>query len=863
MAHSTLQVSPGVASFFHILTGMPWPESKEGELRDVRDDYQALSEDLPKLREYIAELVAVCQQQFEGEAADAFTREMGRFIGSSGEDDYLTTAGRLCHELGEFAGKVANTVEYTKWMIIGQIVQLVIEIALAIFWAPFTGGASLLAVEGAKQAAKAIIIALLKKLLQVILTHTFFGVLGALVLDGIIQGIQFAQGNRHEWDKDLTKQAAIFGAISGVIAGPLHLLGMGLGKLFGMGIGKLFVQKELGNSLKGLAGGLAKAGAGDLGKIGGKELGNLGGKELGNVGGKELGSVGGKEAGAGAGHALGDEAANRFAASIDKILRENSSFLGRGFTAGGKSGANAGARFTESLATSFEKHLGDGIGKDLARQLGTRFGEAFVEKWAKSPESRAALATALREIAENSRVANGELRLLAEKLPELAGRVDKLNTMFVLGHALGEQVKMGANQYLSEGFYNLIFEPEHQFTASGASFLAGFLMGGARHLLHAAASPLMTKYVRFVDSLQHADIPPGASKYFGPLHPLTLLSLATNLSGHAVPFPVPRLGEHVPGPTEGGGAHRTGLEGGSTTSLTPPRTEGGGSAKSGPESAKETGGKPSVSTESSSRGGADGNAGSTSQGARATAEGGGGGNGNPRGNAPGDGSGSGSGGAGGNRNVPEPPTRRATESGNTATTGDGPKADPKADPKPDPKADPKPDPKADPRPERKPPHPSGEGDGDGPPPGTHPDPDGGRGPEPEGPGPQNDQPKKAESLQEQLRRAFLDRQAELRDLRRPTADKASDEADPVVPSSGGGHRLDGASHGPRGERVSAFLDRQGELRGDGRPTADSPSESPRGDGGGGGEVPPVVPFSGRGDGLGGSASGPRGERVSA
>ncbi|MDH6707800.1 hypothetical protein P3T27_004537, partial [Kitasatospora sp. MAA19] len=610
MAHSSMNVSPGVATFFHILTGMPWPESNEGALRDVRDEYATLAEELPQLKTYIADLVAACRKQFEGEAAEAFEREMGRFIGDGSDTDYVGVATELCKQLSGFAGKVANTVEYTKWMIVGQIIQLLIEIALAIFWSPFTGGASLLAVEPGKQVVKTIIINLLKKLLQVILMHTFFGVVGGLVMDGIIQGIQFGRGDRHEWDKDLTKQAAIFGAISGVIAGPLHLLGMGLGKLFGKMFGKLFVSKELSASLKSLATGLAKGGAKDLEKLGAKELANLGAKELknlgskelGNLGGKEAGNLGGKEAGSGAGRAIGDKTANEFANSLDKILREHSNYLSKGFAAAGKTGAKAGSQFTKSMAEAFEKHLGAALGKDLARELGTKFGKEFAEKWAKSPGARAGLAATLREIANSSKIANGELRVLAEKLPELAGRVDKMNKMFVLGHALGEQVKMGVNQYLSEGFYNLIFEPNHEFSASGSSFLAGFLMGGARHLLHGVTSPLMTKYVNFVRDLQHADIPHDGSKYFHPLHPLTLLSVATNLSGHAVPFPVPRLGERLPAPAEGG-AHLTSTEGGGhTPSLTPPsgshRTDGGPSTEGGSKTdGGSTGSKSTVGAE--------------------------------------------------------------------------------------------------------------------------------------------------------------------------------------------------------------------------------------------------------------------------
>ncbi|WP_431676434.1 protein-glutamine glutaminase family protein [Kitasatospora sp. KL5] len=561
MPHSSLQVPPGVAQFFTVVTGMPWPKSDEGGLRDVRDDYQALAEELPKLRQYIADLVGVCRSRFEGEAADAFVREMGRFIGADGDEDFLTTAGKMCAELAAFAGKVANSVEYTKWMAIGQLVQLLFEIALAIFWAPFTGGASLLAAAGAKLVVREILLNLLKKLLQLILTHTFFGIVGGLALDAIIQGVQFGQGNRTEWDKEATRQAAIFGTLGGLIGGPLQLLGMGLAKLFGSGLGKLFVSRPLGAALTG------------------------GAKEL--PGSALTTTV--KRSGTTVGRELGESSAVGLAGGIDGLLREYGGFLAKGFGTGRGAGL-AGRGFVERFETVFEKHLAADLGANTARTLGREIGEAFTRHWAKSPESREAFGHALKKLLDNPAAVPPQLRALADRLPELVGRAEKMNTAFLVGHALGEMVQSGANNMLSEGFYNLIWGPNHEFTTSGASFLGGFLMGGMNHLGHFAASPLMTRYRDFVIGLQHQGVTADQSKYFGPLHPLTLLSVASNLAGHNAPFPVPRLGAHVPLESDGASV-RTG--GGGTASI---RTASETLTGSGTGTAPPT--APSLRTES-------------------------------------------------------------------------------------------------------------------------------------------------------------------------------------------------------------------------------------------------------------------------
>ncbi|MER8188652.1 hypothetical protein, partial [Kitasatospora sp. NPDC094015] len=58
MSYSSIVVPSGVDTFFSAVSGMPWPQVKEGDLREVRDQYEVLARDLPHLRDLIA-VVAV------------------------------------------------------------------------------------------------------------------------------------------------------------------------------------------------------------------------------------------------------------------------------------------------------------------------------------------------------------------------------------------------------------------------------------------------------------------------------------------------------------------------------------------------------------------------------------------------------------------------------------------------------------------------------------------------------------------------------------------------------------------------------------------------------------------------------------
>ncbi|MFD7729397.1 EndoU domain-containing protein [Kitasatospora phosalacinea] len=554
MSHSSIEVNASTAAFFSAITGMPWPKIREGELRDVRDAYEHFAAEMPELREQISKVAVACLHRGEGAAMEAFAEQLKSFIGGTGGDDYVTAAGSTAKKLADCAGDVANAVEYTKWMAIAQLVQLMVEIALAVFWAPFTFGASLSGLVLRKLLTKVALQALMKYLIKTILMHTFSGLVGGLVMDGIIQGVQIGQGNRKEVDKEYTKQAALFGLIGGVLSGPLDLLGLGLGKLLGRLIGRSggrLLADQLSDylvhgDLQGLKG-LLKTAAEAAEKEGGKgSLGALSKKVL-AASEKEL-----------AGLPFTKKEAKALARDLGNLLDAAAEQLRHGFGPTGR--GTLSEIFVHDMGKVFADHLGSSLGgREAAGLIGREFGEAFTRNWLGAAERSAlkdaagtgvkdALGTVLTgaELKATGLKAAGlsarHVEMLGTHLPDLAEGITGGNRAYHLGTVLGGYLQSGVQNVLTEGFYNLIFGENHEFTVSAGSFLGGVLTGAMGHVLHVGASPLMHRYQTWVHETQHAAVQDGASEYFPLHHPISFAALASLASGKVVPFPVPRMG---------------------------------------------------------------------------------------------------------------------------------------------------------------------------------------------------------------------------------------------------------------------------------------------------------------------------------
>ncbi|MET8541612.1 ADP-ribosyltransferase [Kitasatospora sp. NPDC004799] len=621
---------PGLAKFFGIVTGMKWPEADEDKLRTAGDDYLVIHQKVPELRGYLVELVKLCNESFEGEAADAFMQKMRELIGETGGTDFVTAAGHMAKQLGDFAHKVANQVEYAKWMIIAQLIQLVAQIAWAIAMSPITFGGSLAEIFVAYETAGAVIKQVFIWLFKQLLLHEFLSITTAVVMDGIIQGIQIGKGHKDHWEKESFIQAVEMGAINGLLTGPLELLTFGLGKAFGRVFGR-GLSKELQADLKALAGSEFKdLLKNELKSMSGAEL-----KEFFNILRRSESKIGGKEA--------VDQARAKVAKDLEKRLT------------GAEAGRHSLKELTEQLKKEYPASAGKGIENvvrkeknnalsELAKEVGERvenptglvgqgiehvaehlskverlaldMGRTFERELVELGVDRELSGAAGRLIAErlaaaggryavdlgtvnklvstlvaaSGRMESGTLRaelqgvtkqishmqgelkqlsggalesglkdlkfLQAEQqhlretikaTQDLAGRAVSLmdglhpqtagQFLYRFGEGIGNYLKGGVQNVVSEGAYNLTFGENHEFTVSVESFYGGVAMGALGHLGHIAGGPLRLK-LSDIELPNYARFP---------------LAVVSNLMGHPTSLWVSR-------PEGAGGApHVTGL----------------------------------------------------------------------------------------------------------------------------------------------------------------------------------------------------------------------------------------------------------------------------------------------------------------
>ncbi|MFJ6776507.1 hypothetical protein ACIQOV_37060, partial [Kitasatospora sp. NPDC091257] len=556
----SIMLPPGLAKFFSIVTGMKWPEANEDHLRMAGDDYLAIHEKVPELRGYLVELVKLCAESFEGQAADAFLEQMRQLIGETGGTDYVSAAGQMAKQLGDFAHKVANQVEYAKWMIIAQLIQLVAQIAWAIAMSPITFGGSLAGIFVAYETAGAVIKQVFIWLFKQLLLHEFLSITTAMLMDGIIQGIQIGQGHKDKWEKESFIQSIEMGAINGLLTGPLELFTFGLGKAFGRIFGR-GVSKGLQADLKALAGSEFKGLLKNLPTGTLKEALNLMRKEGSltlktaieqaekNVA-KDLAKKTAKEA---AKNTAKEVAKNTEKKVQDNALKELADKVGEKFgkEAGEKGIENVAEhlskveKLTQKMGETFERQLAElGIDKELSNAAGRLIASRLVSEGARYAIDLGTVNKLVSTlIAASGRMESGTLRaelqgitkqighmqnelkqlgggaldsgmrdlkfLQAEQqhlrdtiqaTQDLAGRAVSLmdglhpqtagQFLYRFGEGVGNYLKGGVQNIVTEGAYNLAFGENHKFTVSVESFYGGVAMGALGHLGHIAGGPL-------------------------------------------------------------------------------------------------------------------------------------------------------------------------------------------------------------------------------------------------------------------------------------------------------------------------------------------------------------------------------------
>lgn len=432
-----LTPSPAIEWIMHALTGMKWPQANEDELRNAADLYDSVGNDYKQLDDQLVQLLQSIRQNFEGDAATAFLN-LGQVI-AGGDNSFLDAAAEQSQQMAKTARDTANQAEYTKWMMLAQLIELLAEFmyAMAFSWVPGFGEALLEGLSWRTLFTRVFLKMLIKELLKRIAQHVALGVGMGIAMDRIIQLVQIGQGNRDKFDNKLLLDAVKFGAIQGLVTGPLSLLAPGIGKWLGNKLGK------------------------GLSKLLTTELTTLF---------KTLEKVGGKGG------------ASDLAKNVAKLLSDHDLSLTKGFTKlGGKEGAKATTEnFIKNMGKEFAKSPINGLTKEESRQIGKTWAKTVTEHWS-GPAKGAAEALSKELTRElGSTLDKNALKVLAHDMPQTLMHMGfQGNKRFRLGMVGSGLLVESIGQNLGEGFYNLIYQDG--FSTSWDTFVAGMLTGGLSH----------------------------------------------------------------------------------------------------------------------------------------------------------------------------------------------------------------------------------------------------------------------------------------------------------------------------------------------------------------------------------------------
>ncbi|MFF7365521.1 hypothetical protein [Streptomyces sp. NPDC008125] len=434
----SLEFPPDCAWLFAALTGEVPPNGDEDKLFALAEVHKDLHGKLNNdMKQQIAAALGYTSESFDGDAAAMYQAAMKSFIGEEGLN-YFDAVADQAQLLATFTRKAATQLQYTKYMIIAQLVELLFEAIVAAALA-FFFGASIQAYLAKCAIVRFLIRSWLGRALMTLLMHQLINVGMGVAMDLLVQWTQLNKGTRDEYEGDLTKGAALSGMIQGLLAGPFQFLGSKLGKRL----------------------------ADIFGKGGGKQL----GKELDNAFPQPpvQGPKGPKGAGPKAPKTFGEDFAKNFANDLPPTV--------------GPGGKAAGDKFVRNIGKTFSDHLGGpeagAVGRDWARTLLENTGKKDLPKL---------LEDALKPLAKEGDGALG--KILGQGAADQLGR-SAIRAMAQSGvHGITEGVSEGAHAAVSEGFYNLFFSDDHTFSTSGLTFGSGMVEGRVGHILEGAGDKL-------------------------------------------------------------------------------------------------------------------------------------------------------------------------------------------------------------------------------------------------------------------------------------------------------------------------------------------------------------------------------------
>ncbi|WP_410667105.1 toxin glutamine deamidase domain-containing protein [Amycolatopsis sp. cmx-4-68] len=305
-----MEMPDAVKWLLPIVVGESWPEGDETKLRALRDAWHTASSSIAPASEAGNQAASGIRDNWTGDGADAFVEQWKKFV--EGDEAYFKQLADATKALGDSCDQTALDVEYTKYMIIISLIVLAAQIAAMIAAAAVTFGGSTagiapaqvatrmtvqmlfrqllekLAQQGFKQVAKELLEKLLKQGLKKIGMEILKNEAINLGMDAGIQGLQMAKGDRQSWDWSKTSDAAISGAVGGVVGAASGSIGRGATEGLSHSAGGQVADAALRAGARGAVEGVAQtvgqaAVTGDLGSLTPEQL--LTGASSGAVGG--------------------------------------------------------------------------------------------------------------------------------------------------------------------------------------------------------------------------------------------------------------------------------------------------------------------------------------------------------------------------------------------------------------------------------------------------------------------------------------------------------------------------------------------------------------------------------------------------
>ncbi len=235
-----MQLPEWMRTMFLVASGDGWPEADEDQLWALAREWAALGDAIDALQVQAVEPVrATRRTDWDGPAADAFA-VAGNGLGGQ----QLSGLGAGSRNVAGFIYRTGVNVQYMKIIVLEELLILAAQIAQLVTMAGPSFGASLAAAAGLKAFGRYLARAAVTGLNAFIASLAISEGL-QLGVDAIGQTVQLALRTRRHWDRALTVDAAIVGAVGGVLGPVVH---------HGVGASLAMIKGGVGASLSGIVG---------------------------------------------------------------------------------------------------------------------------------------------------------------------------------------------------------------------------------------------------------------------------------------------------------------------------------------------------------------------------------------------------------------------------------------------------------------------------------------------------------------------------------------------------------------------------------------------------------------------------------